>query len=176
MEETLGTRLQAAMRRAKLKNPAVAGALGVNPGTVSAWRGDAFPPTEEKIEKLAALLDVETAWLRYGDRGPSVRERTVSPEGLYAARKARQMLLKEEYQPASGTFAEHVLVTAGRIIELAEQMAASAAKQQMIGLDLGRRAEAELPKPAPISPQRAIEGRVALKAAQRGSARGKKAG
>jgi transcriptional regulator with XRE-family HTH domain len=162
--------------RAGKDNGDVAAAAGVHSGTVTSWRKDKFPPDDQKLDAIATLLGVSSSWLRYGDGETSVAERTLSPEARYAATKARQMLLKEEYQPASGTFAEHVLVTAGRIIELAEQMAASAAKQQMIGLDLGRRAEAELPKPAPISPQRAIEGRAALKAAQRGAARGKKAG
>lgn len=109
-----------------MKNPRVAKALGVHAGTVSSWRGDAFPPSEENIEQLAKLLGVTASWLRYGEGGdggpgrPQVRERP-------------------SVEPAS--FAEHVLVTSGRIAELADQIARAAERQLAFTQDLGRQAQ-----------------------------------
>lgn len=59
------------MKRAGLKNPAVAAAAGVHEKTVSKWRSDAQSPEERQLAAVAELLrehgvEVSTAYLRYG--------------------------------------------------------------------------------------------------------------
>jgi transcriptional regulator with XRE-family HTH domain len=65
---TLGARLALAMKRRGVKNPAVAEAAGVHSVTVSKWRNDVQPPGDEELLKVAAFLDVEPSWLRYGNQ------------------------------------------------------------------------------------------------------------
>lgn len=50
---------------------------------------------------------------------------------------------REQAMPTP-TFVEHVLFTAGRIAELANQIAAAAAQQQRVSYELGARAESEI--------------------------------
>jgi hypothetical protein len=69
--ETLGDRLVQVMKRARLKNPAVAKAAGVHEKTVSKWRHDVQAPEEPELEAVVNLLaahgvGVTKAWLRYG--------------------------------------------------------------------------------------------------------------
>jgi hypothetical protein len=64
------------MKRAGLKNPAVAEAAGVHPTTVSRWRSDTQLPEEAQLDAVVALLAargvaVTAAWLRYGDQSPA---------------------------------------------------------------------------------------------------------
>lgn len=70
--ETPGDRLTAAMKRARLKNAAIAAAAGVHVKTVSYWRSDRQRPEERQLERVAELLrhhgvDVSAASLRYGE-------------------------------------------------------------------------------------------------------------
>jgi transcriptional regulator with XRE-family HTH domain len=60
-------RLVAAMKEKRLKNPAVAEALGVHAGTVSKWRSGLQMPDDEQLAKLARFLGKTVIWLRYGD-------------------------------------------------------------------------------------------------------------
>jgi transcriptional regulator with XRE-family HTH domain len=166
---SIGSRLREAHARAGKDNGDVAKAAGVHTGTVTSWRKDKFPPDDEKLEAIAALLGVSSSWLRYGTE--SVRE------------------LPAQYlvdSPTPATFPEHVLFTAGRIVELGRQivslsaqMAQTAETQVLMGNDLGRRA-AEVapvgPPPAPISESRVAAGLEALKDAKAGARRGKRAG
>ena len=63
-------RLKDAMHAERLKNPAVAAAVGVHPGTVSYWRsGTQRPSTDDAWNALARALGVKVAWLRDGE-GP----------------------------------------------------------------------------------------------------------
>lgn len=70
-------------------------------------------------------------------------------------------------QPADRPFAEHVLVTAGRIIELAEGMARDAAKQIAVAESLARRSEAEFER-APQTPVTRVSGPAAPKRKKHG--------
>jgi transcriptional regulator with XRE-family HTH domain len=49
-----------------VSNAELAAAVDVDPATVSQWRTDAFPPNDERLKKIAELLGVTVAWLRYG--------------------------------------------------------------------------------------------------------------
>lgn len=79
VQDTLGDRLTQAMKRAGLKNPEVAKAVGVHETTVSRWRNDGQAPDEPELVKLVEFLRerglpwVSVAWLRYG--GPRSGER-----------------------------------------------------------------------------------------------------
>lgn len=74
------------MRAKSVRNPAIAEVTGVHIGTVSGWLSDRFPPSDDKLEAIGALLGVSPAWLKYGDNGrPSVRETPAEP---YQARAA----------------------------------------------------------------------------------------
>lgn len=64
--ETLGERLRSAMRRANVRNQAVADAGGVHVKTVSKWLSDAQVPDAEALDAVAKLLSVNPSWLRYG--------------------------------------------------------------------------------------------------------------
>lgn len=82
--ETLGDRLTSAMKRRGVKNPAVAEAAGVTPGTVSRWRNDAHPPELEALMKAARFLGVSAEWLRgeaHNDRPPAPVEAAGVREG-----------------------------------------------------------------------------------------------
>lgn len=72
MKETPGDRLVTSMKRAGVKNDAVARAAGVHVKTVSYWRSGKQKPGDAEIEATAELLrqrgvPVTAAWLRYGD-------------------------------------------------------------------------------------------------------------
>jgi transcriptional regulator with XRE-family HTH domain len=61
--EGFARRLQEAMARQRVKNPAVARAVGVHPTTVSKWRTGTQPIEEMRVPRLAEFLDVSEAWL-----------------------------------------------------------------------------------------------------------------
>lgn len=63
-----------------MKNPAVASAADVHPGTVSKWRHDVFPPAEPQLVLVAQYLDVTPRWLRYGDETDSPLRRLFTSE------------------------------------------------------------------------------------------------
>lgn len=72
MNETPADRLKRVLDRARLKNPAVAAAAGVQDETVSRWRSGRQAPREAELDAVVALLaergvTVTKAWLRYGD-------------------------------------------------------------------------------------------------------------
>lgn len=69
--DTLGARLRRAMHDKHLRNPALAKVTGVHVTTVSQWLNDKFEPDATNLEKLAGLLGVSAAWLRYGRGGQS---------------------------------------------------------------------------------------------------------
>lgn len=64
-------------------------------------------------------------------------------------RPARDIVAGGELEavPPAPTFVEHVLFTAGRIAELANQIASAAAQQQRVSHELGQRAETEGRRP-----------------------------
>jgi len=70
--------------------------------------------------------------------------------GMEAAqvRRERETLGAGESSQPDPTFIEHVLVTAGRIQELAHQIAQMAAQQQRVGQELGKRAHTEQLRPS----------------------------
>lgn len=59
------------MKRAGVRNQAVADAAGVHLKTVSHWLADRYVPDEERLAPVAELLGVSVPWLRYGDEAPS---------------------------------------------------------------------------------------------------------
>lgn len=79
MTETVGDRIMRQMKARGVKNPAVAAAAGVHPGTVSKWRHDERVPEEVQLERVAAFLGVSTSWLRYGEN-TAESGRTPRPE------------------------------------------------------------------------------------------------
>lgn len=75
ISETLGDRLRRAMKAKDASNGDLAEWVGVHPGTVSQWLSDRFPPSDDKLQAIARLLDVSAPWLRYGDNGaPTISE------------------------------------------------------------------------------------------------------
>lgn len=60
-----------------------------------------------------------------------------------SARRVREILDRAASTQPAASFAEHVLVTAGRIIQLAEDIAHAAAQQQQLGRDVSQRAVTE---------------------------------
>lgn len=65
-QETLGARLSAMRRRARLTQAAFAAKLDVHPKTVSRWENDAQPPEGDVLDQAAKLLGVTKEWLRSG--------------------------------------------------------------------------------------------------------------
>jgi transcriptional regulator with XRE-family HTH domain len=59
------------MKRAGVRNQAVADATGVHVKTVSKWLNGVFEPENGALIAIAELLDVPVAWLRYGEDAPS---------------------------------------------------------------------------------------------------------
>lgn len=64
--ESLGQRLRTAMSSRGAKNADIARAAGVHVKTVSQWLGDKQVPDAVALDRVAALLGVPVAWLRYG--------------------------------------------------------------------------------------------------------------
>lgn len=64
--QTLGERLRFAREQAKLDQAGVAEMVGVHPKSISKWENDRQEPSEEKLDQLSKLYEVETWWLRYG--------------------------------------------------------------------------------------------------------------
>jgi len=108
-------------------------------------------------EPASARLGVSREWVRQRRAGESI-ERLYGPTRKklraaldgYEPAAIRGAIVREPEIPLAGdehppapTFVEHVLFTAGRIAELANQIAAAAAQQQKVSYDLGRRAEGE---------------------------------
>jgi transcriptional regulator with XRE-family HTH domain len=87
VSETLGDRLSRAMKAKGVSNGEVAKATGVHVGTVTGWRGNRFPPTDEKLDAIAELLGVTSSWIRYGD-GPHASRRIREASPSYDARPA----------------------------------------------------------------------------------------
>lgn len=80
VKETLGSRLRMRMAEAGVSNARLAALVGVDPATVSQWRTDKFPPSDENLAALARALSVEASWLRYGarrDKGDRSHERPI---------------------------------------------------------------------------------------------------
>jgi hypothetical protein len=92
-------------------------------------------PTRRKIEEFLATVGA-------GDAQP--------PAGQCAG--AAAMHVRET--PPAPSFVEHVLFTAGRIAELANQIAHAAEKQLAVSQELGQRSQTELSKRAPVAHHR----------------------
>jgi transcriptional regulator with XRE-family HTH domain len=78
---TIGGRIREAMKEAGVKNAAVAEAADVHLNTVSQWLNNKFPPSDEALASVAALLRVSEAWLRYGDQPVTPRQRPTQVNG-----------------------------------------------------------------------------------------------
>lgn len=100
------------------------------------------------IERYAKLYRVTPQELQFG-RGEPTRPTAAHAPGRVS-----------ESSATLSPFAEHVLFTAGRIAELAEQIRRAAEKQLGLSEDLGRRAQGA----PPISVQDAREGDERLRA------------
>lgn len=87
---TFGDRLASLMKQRGLKNPDIATAAGVHPGSVSKWRSDVMEPDEATITLLASLLNTTPWFLRYGIRGGPDDESTLGKR-IANARRAAQL-------------------------------------------------------------------------------------
>ncbi len=65
--DTLGDRVRASRKKAKLTQDALAERIGAHPKTVSRWENNAQPPEPETLAALGELFGVGEAWLRYGE-------------------------------------------------------------------------------------------------------------
>ena len=145
--EQEGRKLRLARVRSGFRLSEFAKRIGKTRQTLGAWengRGQVDPLLRAGI---ARLLGIEAA-----DIWQDGREQLV-PRGTS--------------QPADRPFAEHVLVTAGRIIELAEGMARDAAKQIAVAESLARRSEEEFQR-VPQTPVTRVSGLAAPKRKKHG--------
>lgn len=121
-----GVRFQRAREDAGLSQSAAATALHVHTMTLSKYERGLRVPSVDVVRGMAEL---------YG----------VTPDFLLSRSEAGQTPLAA--QPVPGPFAEHVLFTAGRIAELAQQIAQAAERQLGMTQDLGRRSAEEMAAP-----------------------------
>ena len=131
--------LKEARKRSKIPIRKVASRAGVSLSTVQRWESGGGLPGPDDLVALAAI---------YGTTIAELAGETIAVLGT----------------PVDATFVEHVLYTAGRIAELANQIAWAAAQQQRVTQDLGEQAKRQLPVGPPISPERVAEGEAALAA------------
>lgn len=75
MEETLGIRLEAARRRGLLTQAELADAAGVSLITINRLENDQGTgnPRPDTIRKIADALEVDPAWLLFGDSEPHLK-------------------------------------------------------------------------------------------------------
>lgn len=165
-----GDRLRLAMTHAKVSLEALAEAMEIHPQTLSRWRQqDGEPRDRHRVELAAKRLDVDVEWLLTGRAvkgGKSfpvgfmhegrlvsvadlVRPATVPGKPASQGRETRSSSGSAQGEPdvPAPAFIEHVLFTAGRIAELANQIASAAAQQQRVSYELGQRAESEGRRP-----------------------------
>lgn len=93
--QTLGDRLRSAMKRANVRNQAVADVAGVHVKTVSKWLSDSQVPDAAALDAAAGLLRVSSSWLRYGDPIPTMRTSDASDAWGAAFREGRRSALRE---------------------------------------------------------------------------------
>lgn len=101
--------------RARLKNPEAAKAVGVTPEMIRRYRDGLVMPRDDKLERLAKLIGVPAAELRYGGKS-----RSKAPAMPLARLSADEQALLDEYRLLPGYAQKAVRA---RIIELLEEFA-----------------------------------------------------
>ena len=61
---TTGQRIKEALEMRGMKKAELARRMEVERGTISNWCNDKYSPNDESTERLAEILNVNTAWLR----------------------------------------------------------------------------------------------------------------
>lgn len=108
---TLGQRIAQARRilsvtkMMDVTRKSLAKLVGVAPSTIGRWEDDLRNPSEEEFGKLADVLGVSRAWLRYGEgEGPVVRiaSEALTPEEMARYEAELQQILAEQDAATSG--------------------------------------------------------------------------
>ena len=74
-----------------MSNARLAQVVGVDPATVSQWRSDKFPPSDDRLAAIAKALSVDPAWLRYGGAARNGRAGKAGEQGGAEHERARDL-------------------------------------------------------------------------------------